>query len=422
MVYKVNDLMYAASEELANNIRTDITFNEPVNEKLLCMAVNTAIKRFPYFAVKLVRNGEDYVMEHNTEPLVITCGTVGAALGSAENNFHLFSVTYDTDTVHVYTSHYITDGNGLFPFIRTMSYLYFHELYPDEGFDTENIALPDSTIPSLEATDDPYPAEPLPCEPVVDTKRPQEILKLNDLLEARDKEKVCTSLRLNIQTKEMMNYISSVDGSPATFVASLMYKTISDLHPESHLPVVCGMQHQFRKALGNPYSHMCHVNIVPMVYPDRLRKRGIEMLNTMSRGMLMLRASSENDMLTVNAHIENSKKLAGMTLGEKHEIMRQVVKDGIGENTFEVSYTGRVPWCGLEKHIRSAAPYIDLSLSGGLSIEIFSVGDRFDINIMQWGSSRRYFEHFCRLLSECGIKFTAKTPFSFELCGISLPT
>lgn len=88
-----------------------------------------------------------------------------------------------------------------------------------------------------------------------------------------------------------------------------MYKTISALHPDEHLPVVCGMRHQYRKALGKPFSHNCHVNIIPMVYPDRLRDCDIERLNTISRGMLLLHASDENDVLTVNAAIRNRKHI-----------------------------------------------------------------------------------------------------------------
>ena len=44
-----------------------------------------------------------------------------------------------------------------------------------------------------------------------------------------------------------ITFTETVDGSPATFIASMMYKTIAELHPEALLPVVCGMQHQFRQ-------------------------------------------------------------------------------------------------------------------------------------------------------------------------------
>ena len=420
MSYKVNDLMYAAGEGILNTIRTDITFTEPVNKEVLESATNAAAERFPYFCVKLLQRGEEYVMEHNSEPFAVSRGSVGAPLGSAQNNHHLFSVTYENDTIYIHTSHFITDGRGIFPFIRTLVYLYLHELHPDEEFDMAHIDLPGSAIPSEEADSDPYPDELLPCAPIIDTKRPRDILKLGDLHEESGSNGY-TSFRIAVKQKELMRYLSSVDGSPATFITSVMYKAIAELHRGEELPVVCGMQHQFRNALGKPFSHNCHVNIVPMVYPNRLRDRDIETLNTISRGMLLLRASDENDILTINANIRNRKHIEALDLMKKHRFMRKVLLKGIGSNTFEVSYTGRVYWCGLDKYIKGVAPYIDLSLSGGLSVEIFTVGDIFDINIMQRGSTTRYFDRFCELLTGCGVSFVTQGACRFELCGFVLP-
>ena len=318
-------------------------------------------------------------------------------------------------------THFITDGNGSFPFIRTLVYLYLHALHPGEIFNTDSIALPGSEIPAEEEEDDPYPSALLPEEPIVTAKLPEKILRLDDLYNARGDRAGHTSFRLSIKQKELMNYISMVDGSPATFIASVMYKAIVQLHPDSHLPVVCGMQHQFRKALRKPYSHMCHVNIVPMILPERLRDKDIETINTMLRGMLILRASDENDILTINEHIRNELRIKDMTLEEKHRCMRNVLLDGIGENTFEVSYTGRVPWCGTDKYIENVSPYLDIALSGGLSIEIFSVRDRFDINIMQSTTDTRYFDRFCKLLTSYSIGYTAEGASHYEICGHILP-
>ena len=58
MEYRVNNLLYAADNNLFNTIRTKITMTEPVNHNALRAAVDSAIKRYPYFAVKLVKRGE----------------------------------------------------------------------------------------------------------------------------------------------------------------------------------------------------------------------------------------------------------------------------------------------------------------------------------------------------------------------------
>ena len=74
MEYRVNNLIYAAGKDLHNTIRTIIEMTEPVNSDALREAAALAITRYPYFSVKLVRRGEEYVMIHNDTPLPITSG------------------------------------------------------------------------------------------------------------------------------------------------------------------------------------------------------------------------------------------------------------------------------------------------------------------------------------------------------------
>ena len=398
MIWKVNNLLYAASPELVNTIRIGITLTEPIDGQALRLALSKSAQRYPYFAVRLSRRGEEYVMEPNDLPFVVSPHGGTVTLGSAESNFHIFAFAYEGCRIYLDTSHFFTDGNGMFPFLKTLLYYYLQTVHPDVPFETAGVALAGSGIPAAEAEDDPYPAEPFPEQPLGTLPRPENVFQLSDQPQGYENAGGWTSFRFRIRQKDMMAFVSSVDGSPATFIASLIYKAIADAHPETGLPLVCGMQHQFRQALGAPLSHMCHVNIVPIVYPDRLRGKDVEQLNTIARGSLILRADDANDLLTVNAHIRNEKRIQGMTISEKHQYMRQVILDGIGVNTFDVSYTGRVPWSGLDRYISDVAPYFDLTLSGGLSVEIFSVGENFSINIMQRSPTPEYVERFSAML------------------------
>ena len=110
-----------------------------------------------------------------------------------------------------------------------------------------------------------------------------------------------------------------------------------------------------------------------------------------------------------------------MTLARKHEYMRKAVLDGIGQNTYEVSYTGRVPWSGLDRYIENMVPYLDMTLSGGISVEIFSVGEVFSVNIMQRNNDSRYADAFSKLLRKNKIQYSAEKPERFCLCGFQLP-
>ena len=75
----------------------------------------------------------------------------------------------------------------------------------------------------------------------------------------------------------------------------------------------------------------------------------------------------------------------------------------------------------MDRYIRDVAPHFDLTLSGGLSIEIFSVGETFCVNIMQRSRDPEITDRFAALLSCNGISYTAEEPVHFDLCGFELP-
>ena len=418
---KVNSIFYAAGRDLQNTIRMCIILKEPVDSGALKNAVQKAAVRFPYFCVRLARKGEEYVLEENSLPFVVSEGGKTVALGSSQSNGHLFAFACDGCRLYIDSVHFLTDGNGIFPFVKTLLYYYLSEVHPEEEFDIPKTELAGSPIPGDEACDSPYPKEPLKSTFQRAVKRPEEVFVLKDQPQGYSGMDGWTSFRFRIHEKELMSFVSGVDGSPASFIAALMYKVIDGLHPENDLPLVCGMQHQFRAALGRPHSHMCHVSIVPVVYPKRVRKMNIEQLNTVTRGILILGAGEDSDILTVNRHIQSEAQISGMSLEEKRGFMRDYVLCGIGKNTYEVSYTGRVLWSGLDRYVAEVIPYLDMTLSGGISVEIFSVAGLFCINIMQRNSDALYAKRFAALLSENGIGFESEEGEHFSLCSLSLP-
>lgn len=414
---QVDHLMYAAGDSLRNTIRTGITLTEPIDPQALREAVDTLPKRFPYFAVRLVRDGDDLFYESNEAPYTVTGDGKAVVLGGEESNGHLAAFAYKDSTLFIDGHHFLMDGAGKFPFVKMALYEYLRRVHPEAEFDVSGIPQPGDEISPEEMTDNPYPETPIPACPLVTREPPAKVFRLEDQPRGYESADTWTSFRLKIRQKEMMAFASGTDGSPATFISSLIYRAISDLHPENRLPVVCGMQHQFRKALGNPVSHSSHVRIVPIPYPESFRGRDLEVLNTAGRGVLILQGDDEHDKLIVNEHIRNAEKIRGLSFEEKQAFMRRVVLEGIGKNTFGVSYTGRVPWNGLDRYVTGFAPYIDMTLSGGLTAEIFAIGEYFDINIMQRNGDSRYVDRIISLLASKGIGCAAEKPEHFELCG-----
>ena len=416
MLQPIDHIFYAAGEHLHNTIRTRFVLTEPVEPTTLAQAAAYAASCYPYFAVKLVRRGEDFFLAANDAPYVITKGEAPLPLGGEESNFHLVSFSYAGCILYVDGVHFHTDGNGLFPFLWVLLHRYCGILHPEDAIPPSPYYKPEQGYPR-----DPYPTEPLPFRPFGKDRRPDEVFRLPGQPEGYASREDWTSFRMQILQKDLMDFASSADGSPSTFIASLVYRAVAAVHPDNHKPVVCGMQHQFRGALHTPFSHRSHVNILPIVFPDKLRDRPIDRLNTMARGTLLIEADDDKDVPTINRHIHNRESLRTMTLAEKKAFLRAQVPDYIGCNTFEVSYTGRVPWGGLDKYIESVVPYLDMSLGGGLSVEIFSVGDHFDLNFMQRNADPSYVDAICCQLDALSIPYTREAAEHFEIGDLRLP-
>ena len=209
-----------------------ITLTEAIDSQMLEAAVNLAAKRFPYFAVKLVKEGEDYFLESNDAPFIVSADGRTVTLGTAESAYHLFAFAYKDNVLYVDTSHFLTDGLGSFQFVKTILYCYLKAMHPDAEFDESTIVLPDSPILPEEAEPYPYPAELLTAEPFGSLSRPENILTLSDQPQGYENIGNWTSFRLHIKQRELLSYVSSVDGSPSSFVSSLLFRSVSDLHPD----------------------------------------------------------------------------------------------------------------------------------------------------------------------------------------------
>ena len=102
-------------------------------------------------------------------------------------------------------------------------------------------------------------------------------------------------------------------------------------------------------------------------------------------------------------------------------MVRWIVRSSIGKNTFEVSYTGRVNWAGLDRYISYVAPFLDLTLSGGVTVEIFSCGQDFNINLMQRNEDPAIAERVKVLLAENRIDCQMERTEHYEVPGFEMP-
>ena len=108
-------------------IRT--VMKEPVRRDELISAAEQAVRRFPWFAVRLCEGENGLEYRENDSPLPVFPLEKGKQyhLGSEETNGYLFRISYGGNAIVLSQHHMVTDGKGMSEFLKTLLYYYLKE-------------------------------------------------------------------------------------------------------------------------------------------------------------------------------------------------------------------------------------------------------------------------------------------------------
>ena len=284
MNFRPNPLLYGAHEDFFSTFRLAIQMKDTVDHALLSRAVEQVMVRYPYFSVCPEREGENLVLRYNTRPLPVFPDDRTVTLGSDESGGHLISFGCKDKTIFIDASHYLTDGMGVEPLMKSLLCLYVSARYGAQGLETERIRMPDSVVCAGEHAY-PFPDSAInEAEECIQSQNAEEVYSLDPL--AFDKDGTY-AYYLHIPQKAMMAKASSSDGSPVSFLSVLLYRAIHWLDHDIDKPIVAHVQHQYRAALRAPMSHHSLVNYIPVTLPPRLGGWSVEKQNTVVRGQVI---------------------------------------------------------------------------------------------------------------------------------------
>ena len=416
MKFKPNPLLYGANGDFFSTFRLAIRMKDTVDYDLLSHTVAKVMVRYPYFCVFPKREGENLVLRYNNRPLPVFSDNRTVTLGSEESNGHLISFACKDKTIFIDVSHYLADGMGIDPLMKSLLWLYVSERYGTEGLETERVRMPDSPV-SDEEHAYPFPDRVIEAE-VLDIipEAPKEAYGLEN--EAFDNEGLY-AYHLHIPQKAMMARASSSDGSPVSFLSVLLYRAFHRLDPNIDKPVVAHVQHQYRAVLRAPMSHHSLVNYIPVTMPPRLNKWDVEKQNTVVRGQVILKGGYEADMAAVNRLIDAFPCEA--SFDEKKDSMARYAENSISGKTFGISYIGKMDWCGLERYVEDLHAYIGEKYTKNmLLVEVMTVGEDFSLTFMQSGRGDKYISAFIEEMRALDIPITLVGEERYNLCDTEL--
>ena len=416
MKFKPNPLLYGANEDFFSTFRLAIRMNDTVDYDLLSRSVEKVMVRYPYFCVFPEREEENIVLRYNKRPLPVFPDDRTVMLGSEESRGHMISFGCKDKTIFIDCSHYIADGMGVDPLMKSLLYLYASERYGTEDLEVERIRMPDSAICDGEHAY-PFPDIPMNTEDLyVLPEIPQEAYGLDP--RAFDNEGLY-AYHLHVPQKAMMAKASSSDGSPVSFLSVLLYRALHRLDSNIDKPIVAHVQHQYRAVLRAPMSHHSLVNYIPVTMLPRLSKWDVEKQNTVVRGQVILKGGKEADIASINRLIEAFPRDG--SLADKKDAMARYAGESILGKTFGISYVGKMDWCGLERYVDDLHAYIgEKDTKNMLLIEVMTVGADFSLTFMQSGRGEKYLNAFMEEIRSLQIPVNLVGEKRYKLCYTEL--
>ena len=409
--------LYQNDERFSYIIRVKVTMKERVDSEVLRHSVNTAITRYPYFAVR-VAQGRDggYKLIPNDNPVaVLPVAEKPRFACSNEVNKHLLFVEYDGKDLYFNISHALCGGRGAIPWVMTNVYQYVKERYHVEP-DAPEIRKPGE--PLLEGEN----AEPTPdmltAEPQIYQLRAQKSTVMvmdymnglfNPFLRSN------TYHVFEFRQEDVMELARGQDNSVISFFMIAMAKALDKVLPKQNAIIRGESAHYTFAGLGIPNSRHDMLSHVWVDYDRRQLKWDMEKLGTMTRGQFILQTDpsfSHPQMRKLFELYDEIDRIPGLKNKRQYMAKHNPTsgKDAV-HGTFLVNYTGEMHWGEVAEYVESYVGVVD----GHLVLEITAMEGKIFISFMQMIRGDKYINAFRQVLDELGLGYRMTGPFPKHL-------
>lgn len=394
-------LFYSQTDHFGNFVELIYDFDFEIEKEKMQQALDTTIQRYPYFKVKLVRHGEECVLDDNDKPLVIYEDVEYPTLKPEENNEYLLRICVKGKKLGICFSHAMADGRAIMPFIKTLLHYYWHFAFNEESM-MPDVRLSDSVIPEEETAEPKPPASELSLAPAAKKEAPPAY----QLPEEKDKDGNQYVFHFTMNADAFIRYSHEMDGSPNALIALFTSRAVHALHPDAE-NIIAGVSVDFRAAMHAKQATGCHIGLLYVPYmPKKMDAMDITTLATCYRGSIIMQSDPELLLDNLNKSQQFYAYLKGMkTMQEKVQLCSMLVNQASVTDTFTVSYIGKEDYGKIGAHIVRGRTIVDGHVTK-LCIEIMNVNDKFFITLTQNMPTDIYVKALMKQLEEADIACT----------------
>ena len=359
-----------------------VSLQEPVNGEILRAVVEELRVRFPYFYIRAACRGEDLVTVPNELPMTVRGTWEPIRLNSEESNFHLAAWKYEGCRLAFEIPHDLTDGAGLFPYVKSVMFLYLSRA-TGRTFDPAGFRLPGEEIPESETGD---PFRNLDLKAVEGPFYQRELIP--DVFHVAGSGKPDKRVfYLKLPEEQVMRFCREQDASPNVLFSVFLAKAARQYDPDSEKPVTVFVAIDHKAILGNHDNYRLFVGNDLLVFPKSLDLDDISRTCTMARGQLILQAQPENSLWEIK---ERQRLVPPPSLE-------------IPLGSFSISYPRDTSFGPLDPYIKEVYVLTSLKPITDILLEVTCINHSFCLAFMQPFSSTKFFDCFLEQLRLTGL-------------------
>ena len=389
------------------------TLTDEIDCGLMDHAMQKTIKRYPYFAFRIIRTEKGYDKIENQLPIVVKDSfSDQLVLGSADVNYHWIAAACEGRRLKLVIHHIIADGRSAMRFYKTLLYCYLCEKYGVQ-LDPKGIIMPDSPI---------SPDEDVKVSGLVDGEDGTMRITVENpfvIPETVDDEMKGTLYQVTIPEKEFLTSSKGSDNSPLTLLTVYMAKMFQSLCPENEKNIYAGIAIDARSALHCPESRFTNSYVIFIRHSPAKLGLDMERLGTMTRGQIIVQSEEgilryvHNSVMRISAQIRSTPDQ-----GERQRLMHEIYQLVASNPTYSISYVGNPEWGSLEPYIEEEYTLI---MNNKLFLEVNAAGGKFCIAWVQGFKNDAYVKTLQTMLREDGINCEVSGPFQHDWPKCCLP-
>ena len=410
--------LYEIKKRNVYSVRIKVILTEPVQETVLRPAAEKAFRRFPYYARKVVVNGEGaYILEPCEKPITVTPDDHIVRLGTAETNDLLFAITYEGCNLYFSFAHNFCGACGAMRWLKATLWQYLRDL--GHEVDSTGIMTGDTSMTPEEWAEPDVDALPMD-QPVgkLDFPHDSYTLMADYMAFMKDPDRRMGYYPITIPKTELMQYARGNDGSPNSIIAALLFRMCAREFPEVKNfggRITCN----YRADVGCPETYRDMVRPLYIPYESRMKDWPIEKLSTMTRSRMYIQMQPEvswDRCRKVHAFRKAIDAQPDLDSKVNYAVEHSLTVHGIPA-IFYISYVGKVEWGGLAPYIRGV-----FTLAFGHNmIEINATEEAFCLSFLTLRKDRKYIDGFLKALDDESISYTVGPVEDRKLPEILLP-